>query len=137
MQVFNMSIQSSQRFLKSYGVGTTSLLGVNGGTDYVIVYQSGPNTVARADGTGRIFEGIMENNPNNVNDVARVCYGGISKVRAGTGPIIIGDLLTSDARGYAIKKLVTTTSPSIGVAQEANATDGQLIEIRVNPVVGS
>jgi hypothetical protein len=125
-----MSVQNSNRDLKSYAVAGAT------GTDYVIGYISAANTVARATGTGVQFCGVIENNPLLSTDVARVCTLGITKVHAGTGAIAVGDQLTSDARGYAIKQLPAVTGPVIGTAEEASTQDGQLIEIKVLPVVG-
>jgi len=124
-----MSVQNADRQLKTYKVAGAT------GTELIIGYQSAANTVAQATGTGVMAVGIIENNPATSSDVARVCYGGITKVHAGTGAIARGDKLTSDGRGYAVK--TTATENSVGYAEEASTQDGQLIEIRVTPVKGS
>lgn len=122
-----MSVQNSDRSLKSYAVAAAT------GSSYVIGYISAANTIARTSGSGVIMAGVIENNPNDTDDVARVCTLGITKVHAGTGAIARGNVLTSDGRGYAIA--VTGTEYAIGIAEEASTQDGQLIEIKVLPTV--
>ena len=126
-----MAIQNSNRDLKTYKVAAAT------GSTYVIGYISAANTVARATGTGVQFCGVIENNPATSSDVASVCTLGITKVHAGTGAITRGAKLTSDARGYAIASANDATAPVIGTAEEASTVDGQLIEIKVLPVIGS
>lgn len=124
-----MSVQNSSRDLKTYKVAGAT------GTAYILGYISAADTVAKATGTGVFCCGVIENNPDNANDVARVCTMGITKVHAGTGAIARGDKLTSDARGYAIK--TTASENQVGTAEEASTQDGQLIEIKVLPIKGS
>ena len=125
-----MAVQNSSRDLKTYKVAAAT------GTSYVLGYISAADTIARATGSGVIFAGVIENNPDNACDVARVCTLGITKVHAGTGAIAVGDVLTSDERGYAVA--VTGTEYAVGTAEEASTVDGQLIEIKILPTaIGS
>lgn len=120
-----MAIQA-ERHLANFGVAAAT------GTSFVIGYLSAANTVARADGSGRAYIGIIENDPALADESASVCIGGLSKVHAGTGAISRGDSLTADARGYAVAT-TNDLDQIVGRAVDASTADGQLIAVVVSP----
>jgi len=121
-----MGVQG-ERLLKTYDTAAAT------GTNFTIVYQSAANQITRVSGTEQIIVGVIENGPLKASESARVCFGGMAKVHAGTGAITRGQELRSDSRGYAVPAGTAGADEILGYAEEAAVTDGQIIAVRIAP----
>lgn len=83
-----------------------------------------------AAGASDMIVGVLQNTPE-AGEAASVRFGGTSKVEA-TGAISKGDRVTADADG---KATATTTDGAEygGIALEAAAADGDIIEVLLIP----
>lgn len=121
-----MAVQGD-RLLKTYKAAADI------GTSYVCVYQSADNQVTRCAGTSNIIVGVCENNPLS-GEPARVCFSGMTKVRAGTAITRGVELASSSGLigkgGYVFPG--AATDECLGYAESAGS-EGELIEVRVAP----
>ena len=121
-----MAVQG-ERLLKTYKTAAAV------GTSYVFVYQSAANQITRCSGTSNVIVGVVENNPA-INEPARVCFSGMTKVRAGTA-ITRGAQLraSSGLEGGQGDAFTGTTTDECGGYAEESGSRGELISIRVAP----
>lgn len=98
---------------------------------YLFMKMSADNTVDTCAAITDVAVGVLQNDPSAAGKPATVAVLGTTKVVAG-GAIAVGDLVAPTAAGKA--QTAASTQYPRGVALEAAAADGDVIEILLAPV---
>lgn len=77
--------------------------------------------------------GVVEDGVDANATETPVCLFGVTRVLAHDGDIVKGDLLEAAASGRVDTHSTTSTKPVIGMALEASAAQGDLIEVFLFP----
>jgi hypothetical protein len=105
------------------GLDTTFLAAsdLSGNQFYFVSVNSSGNLVTAGSGvTGPRALGVLQDTPKGTTSAtvrAQVRYGGISKVIAG-GTFAIGDLISSNTTGQAVKYTAATNATGFGTASQ-------------------